>query len=192
MRSTKSHILDRARTKYAGIFACVFAFVLSVALCPGVAQAEVRNSDVVLGQTIEEQGFTAAQAPNIVAEYAYLVSSDGTIYFARNAYDQVHIASITKIMTALVALDYGGDPTQTEITVSQEAASIGESTAGLRAGDRLRTSQAQRFVQFLQAMMQAKPWLNRLGRRSWKNCKRIRAFLKMRCPRMAMTHSSMR
>lgn len=135
MRSTKSHILDRARTKYAGIFACVFAFVLSVALCPGVAQAEVRNSDVVLGQTIEEQGFTAAQAPNIVAEYAYLVSSDGTIYFARNAYDQVHIASITKIMTALVALDYGGDPTQTEITVSQEAASIGESTAGLRAGD---------------------------------------------------------
>lgn len=108
---------------------------LSVALCPGVAQAEVRNSDVVLGQTIEEQGFTAAQAPNIVAEYAYLVSSDGTIYFARNAYDQVHIASITKIMTALVALDYGGDPTQTEITVSQEAASIGESTAGLRAGD---------------------------------------------------------
>ena len=38
-------------------------------------------------------------------------------------------------MTALVALDYGGDPTQTEITVSQEAASIGESTAGLRAGD---------------------------------------------------------
>ena len=53
MRSTKSHILDRARTKYAGIFACVFAFVLSVALCPGVAQAEVRNSDVVLGQTIE-------------------------------------------------------------------------------------------------------------------------------------------
>lgn len=135
MRSTKSHILDRTRTKYAGIFACVFAFVLSVALCPGVAQAEVRNSDVVLGQTIEEQGFTAAQAPNIVAEYAYLVSSDGTIYFARNAYDQVHIASITKIMTALVALDYGGDPTQTEITVSQEAASIGESTAGLRAGD---------------------------------------------------------
>ena len=106
MRSTKSHILDRTRTKYAGIFACVFAFVLSVALCPGVAQAEVRNSDVVLGQTIEEQGFTAAQAPNIVAEYAYLVSSDGTIYFARNAYDQVHIASITKIMTALVAVSY--------------------------------------------------------------------------------------
>ena len=56
MRSTKSHILDRTRTKYAGIFACVFAFVLSVVLCPGVAQAEVRNSDVVLGQTIEEQG----------------------------------------------------------------------------------------------------------------------------------------
>ena len=83
MRSTSSHNLDRTPTKYAGILACVFAFVLSVALFPCAAQAEVRNSDVVLGQTIEEQGFTAAQAPNIAAEYAYLVSSDGTIYFAR-------------------------------------------------------------------------------------------------------------
>lgn len=147
---------------------------------------------MVLGQTIEEQGFTAAQAPNIVAEYAYLVSSDGTIYFARNAYDQVHIASITKIMTALVALDYGGDPTQTEITVSQEAASIGESTAGLRAGDVLTLEAAIKALMIPSGNDAGKPWLNRLGRRSWKNCKRIRAFLKMRCPRMAMTHSSMR
>lgn len=135
MRSTSTHTFNRTRTKYAGIIACVFAFVLSFALCPNIAFAEVRNSDVVLGQTIEEQGFTASQAPNIACEYAYLVSSDGTIYFARNAYDQVHIASITKIMTAIIALEYGGDPTQTEITVSQEAASIGESSAQLRAGD---------------------------------------------------------
>lgn len=132
---TKSRSHNIERSKYAGIIACVFAFILSLSLCPSLAQADVRSSDVVLGETIEEQGFTASQAPNIAAEHAYLVSSDGTIYYARDAYEQVHIASITKIMTALVALDYGGDPTQTEITVSQEAASIGESTAGLQAGD---------------------------------------------------------
>lgn len=102
----------------------------------------MRNSDVVLGQTVEEQGFTASQAPNIAAEYAYLVSSDGTIYFARNAYEQVHIASITKIMTAIVALEYGGDPAQTEITVSAQAASIGESSAMLKAGDVLSLESA--------------------------------------------------
>lgn len=142
MWSTNRVQQTKNRSKYAGIIACVFAFLLSLSLQPGLAQAEVRNSDVVLGQTVEEQGFTASQAPNIACEYAYLVSSDGTIYYARNAYEQVHIASITKIMTALVALDYGGDPTQTEINVSQEAATIGKSSAMLHAGDTLSLESA--------------------------------------------------
>lgn len=133
---------NRTRSQYAGILACVFAFILTLGLLPSVAQAEVRNSDIVLGQTVEVQGFTASQAPNIAAEYAYLVSSDGTIYFARNANEQVHIASITKIMTALVALEYGGDPAQTEIYVSADAAAIGESSATLQAGDRLTLESA--------------------------------------------------
>lgn len=135
MWSTKRIQQTKNHSKYAGIVACVFAFLLSLSLQPALAQAEVRNSDVVLGQTVEQQGFTASQAPNIACEYAYLVSSDGTIYYARNAYEQVHIASITKIMTAIVALEYGGDPAQTEITVSEAAASIGESSAQLQAGD---------------------------------------------------------
>ncbi len=135
MCSTKRIQQTKNHSKYAGIVACVFAFLLSLSLQPALAQAEVRNSDVVLGQTVEQQGFTASQAPNIACEYAYLVSSDGTIYYARNAYEQVHIASITKIMTAIVALEYGGDPAQTEITVSEAAASIGESSAQLQAGD---------------------------------------------------------
>ncbi|WP_251197941.1 D-alanyl-D-alanine carboxypeptidase family protein [Anaerotardibacter muris] len=130
------------RARYAGILACVFAFIVSLCVLPAAAQAEVRNSDVVLGQTIEAQGFTASQAPNIAAEYAYLISSDGTTYFARNPYEQVHIASITKIMTAVVALEYGGDPSQTEIEVSQAAASIGESSAMLKAGDKLSLESA--------------------------------------------------
>lgn len=142
MWSTNSTSLKRIRTEYASILACVFAFIVSLALCPSYAQAEVRNSDMVLGQTIESQGFTASQAPNIAAEHAYLVSSDGTIYYARDPYAQVHIASITKIMTALVALDYGGDPAQTEIHVSQQAASIGESSAMLQAGDTLTLESA--------------------------------------------------
>lgn len=126
-----------------------FALALIVCLlfCPSFSYAEVRNSDVVLGSSIESQGFTASQAPNIACEYAYLMSSDGTVYFARDAHEQVHIASITKIMTALVALDYGGDPSQTEIFVSQGAASIGESSAMLHVGDSLSLESA------LKAMM---------------------------------------
>ena len=133
---------ERLRRWHARLCACLIACALGLVLCPTLADAEVRNSDVVLGQTIESQGFTASQAPNIAAEYAYLVSSDGTIYYARNAYEQVHIASITKIMTALVALDHASDPSQTEISVSQQAASIGESSAMLQAGDTLSLESA--------------------------------------------------
>lgn len=133
---------ERLHRWHAHLCACLLACALALVLCPTLADAEVRNSDVVLGQTIESQGFTASQAPNIAAEYAYLVSSDGTIYYARNAYEQVHIASITKIMTALVALDHSTDPSQTEISVSQQAASIGESSAMLQAGDTLSLESA--------------------------------------------------
>lgn len=139
-RATKS-------ARYASILACVFAFVISAYLAPNLAQAEVRNSDMVLGLTVEAQGFTASQAPNVSAEYVYLIASDGTTYFARNPYEQVHIASITKIMTAIVALEYGGDPAQTEVEVSQTAAVIGESSAMLKAGDKLSLESA------LKAMM---------------------------------------
>lgn len=121
---------------------------LSVSLCvaPNTGYADVRNSDVVNGLTVEQRGLTAQEAPDIVANYAICIDEDGTVYFERGADTQVQIASITKTMTALVALEYG-DLQNTTITVSQNAASIGESSAMLLAGDSMNLETA------LKAMM---------------------------------------
>jgi D-alanyl-D-alanine carboxypeptidase (penicillin-binding protein 5/6) len=68
---------------------------------------------------------------------AYLVENGATgeILLARDARTRVPIASITKLMTVLLTLEHAR--LDDMVTVSPQAASVGESSAGLRAGDRL-------------------------------------------------------
>lgn len=140
------HLVTKENQRgYAGLTACVFAFLIALLLVPGLAFADVRNSDVVMGQTVESRGLSQSQCPNITAGYAYVVSDDGTVYFSRDAQAEVKIASVTKVMTALVALEYG-DPESTTITVSQEAATIGESSASLKVGDSMPLKTALRCM----------------------------------------------
>lgn len=139
-------LIDRLKqsfntSKYASVFACVLTFMLAISLIPSQAYADTRNSDVVMGITAEARSLTASQCPNISAQYAYIVSDDGTVYFEREANTKTKIASVTKIMTALVALEYG-DPSNTIITVSEKAAQIGESTAGFQQGDTMTLENA--------------------------------------------------
>ena len=125
----------------ARTFACVLAFVLFAGTCfaPATyANADVRRADVVYGATVDSRGLSVAQCPSIDAEHAFVMSSDGTVYFERGATDEAQIASITKIMTAIVALDAvnsGQATLETQVTVSESAAAVGESSASLQAGD---------------------------------------------------------
>lgn len=127
-----------ARAGRARVLALALAFALAAALLPASALADVRKADVVLGQTVDARGLSIAQCPSIDAEYALVMDSNGTVYFERNATSPTQIASITKIMTAIVALDAierGEASLDTTVTVSERAATVGESSAGLIAGD---------------------------------------------------------
>jgi D-alanyl-D-alanine carboxypeptidase (penicillin-binding protein 5/6) len=76
------------------------------------------------------------QKPPAVNALAAIVveESSGRILFAKNAGQKRSIASTTKIMTALVALENGNlDDT---VTISKRAAAIGGSTVGLREGEK--------------------------------------------------------
>lgn len=97
------------------------------------AYAEVRKADVIAGVTVEDRDLTIAECPSIDAEYAILVGQDGTVYFERNAEDSSRIASITKVMTAIVAIDNA--PDGLFVAVSEGAAEVGESSANLQQGD---------------------------------------------------------
>ena len=77
-----------------------------------------------------------AAGPSVHAR-AYLVEDgrNGEVLLARNPGERVPIASLTKMMTVLLALERSR--LSDTVTVSSEAAEIGESSIGLRAGERI-------------------------------------------------------
>ena len=125
------------RVKSARLVTRALALVLGASLLSmGLAtqaHADVRKSDLIAGKSVEDRGIAAIKCPSIDAEFAMLVDSDGFVYFERNADVSAQIASVTKVMTAVVALDEA--PASTVVTVSQTAAAVGESSANLQAGD---------------------------------------------------------
>jgi D-alanyl-D-alanine carboxypeptidase len=79
----------------------------------------------------------AAAGPPKVTARAYLVenAATGEVLAARSARARVPIASITKLMTVLVTLEHAR--LDDVVTVAPGAAAVGESTANLRAGEKL-------------------------------------------------------
>lgn len=82
---------------------------------------------------------STAYALDISAEYACVMIKDTReVVFEKNAYSEYPMASTTKIMTALVALEQGfSDDT---VTVSRNAAEQEGSSIYLRAGDKIAMS----------------------------------------------------
>ena len=119
---------------------CAGALAVSLAFAPGLAFAGVAKTDVIAGETMESRGLAVSQCPSVDATYVYVVDGDGTVYFERGADTQTHIASVTKIMTAIIALE--NSQLTDQVTVSAEAASIGESSASLKEGDVLSMEDA--------------------------------------------------
>ena len=111
-------------------FVLAGTFALSA---PAAAFAEVLESDEIGNKTVAARGLSADACPDIGATHAILVGSDGTVYFSRDVNAEVKIASLTKIMTAVVALENA--PLDLTVTVDNEAATVGESSAGLLEGD---------------------------------------------------------
>lgn len=112
----------------------------ALAFSPACAYADVRNDDLVAGKSIEERALDKKSCPDITAEHAYVIDSNGNVLYQRNDEATAKIASITKIMTAIVALENA--PEDLVITVSESAADIGESNAGLEAGDSMSLYEA--------------------------------------------------
>src|SRR5262245_1875745 len=83
-----------------------------------------------------------ASEPRIPAAAWYLVGSDGAILARHDADSSRAIASITKLMTAVVVLEHA--KLDDLVRVTPEAARIGESTVYLRAGEELTVAELLR------------------------------------------------
>lgn len=119
--------------------ACTVALVAGI---PSVAGAQVLTTDNICGKAADARGIAAEDLPDIDASNAFVMGKNGTVYYARSADEQVKIASITKVMTAILAVE--NCKMDEKITVSNAAATVGNSTAGLLEGDELTVEQALR------------------------------------------------
>jgi D-alanyl-D-alanine carboxypeptidase (penicillin-binding protein 5/6) len=113
------------------------AFILAwscllVAFSP-TAYADIRINDLVAEKPLGDDHPTVPDAPDIVADYAALSTKEGIMLWERDASTPVPMASTTKIMTAVVALENAD--INTPMLVTYGAAITEGSTANLREGD---------------------------------------------------------
>jgi serine-type D-Ala-D-Ala carboxypeptidase (penicillin-binding protein 5/6) len=80
-------------------------------------------------------GSSALAAPRVGGRAYLVVNANGDVLMQRAADEQVPIASITKLMTVLVTREH--TKLDDVVTVEPQAAEVGESSANLRAGERL-------------------------------------------------------
>jgi D-alanyl-D-alanine carboxypeptidase (penicillin-binding protein 5/6) len=90
-----------------------------------------------LATPVQASNGTAADVarPHLAAAAWYLVGEDDSVLAQHNPRDRRPIASITKLMTAVVTLEHAR--LSDVVTVGAVAAGIGESTVFLRPGERL-------------------------------------------------------
>lgn len=108
---------------------------VSFGQAPGLAAAKVLTTDKVLGKPYKSLRIDKAVLPDVTMAAGMLVDETGTVLWERNADSQRAMASITKIMTAVVALE-SGKP-EDIITVPRISLAIGESSAGLYEGQKI-------------------------------------------------------
>src|ERR1700675_4103653 len=90
---------------------------------------------VALGAALAAPIQASPSPPAVDAAAWYLVGGDGAVLAQDNARRPRAMASITKLMTAIVALER--TRLSDVVHVSSEGADVGESTADLRAGEKL-------------------------------------------------------
>lgn len=102
--------------------------------------------------------------PAIAAAAWYLVGEDGTPLAERNAHERRAVASITKLMTAVVTVERAG--LSDLVTVSGRSSAPGESTANLRRGEQLSVSTLLRAMLVASANDAARALALHVGRGS--------------------------
>lgn len=124
---------------------CVARLLLVAALLwaplaqAGTAVATPKPTDLADGRTAGQLGMRLDAMPDVKMKAGVLMTGDGRVLWARNPSGHRSIASITKIMTAVVAMERGN--LSDKVTIPSQARRVGESTSYLEAGDELTLSE---------------------------------------------------
>ncbi|HOV70557.1 MAG TPA: serine hydrolase, partial [Clostridia bacterium] len=114
--------------KLSRIFFVVFIIATIFTGTVSAANYAEAVGDIVTTKSVSPEPF-------IYAQYGLLIdSTTGTIIYEKKADEKVYPASTTKIMTLILALE-SGLPFNKKITISEEAADVGGSSAYLQRND---------------------------------------------------------
>lgn len=105
---------------------------------PGIAQSFASDLCIVTENIMNDESVDMSQATSAVL---FDINNNDVLY-AKNAHERLHPASLTKVMTALVALKYGSTD---QVLTASNAVNITESGAvlcGLKSGDTMTLNQA--------------------------------------------------
>lgn len=108
--------------------ASIFTAALLILVFSINAYAETNSNDKLYGETLSSRGMAIKDCPSIGSKYACIIDKNGDVIYERNSTESAKIASLTKIMTAIVALENSSMDDKLEI--SKKAYDVGESSAG--------------------------------------------------------------
>ena len=148
--------LKKSFAKYVALFLAAM-FTFSVVGCgkdkaeqqePAVTEEQNTENDALQEETgyILQDAFIAAEgAPELAASAAILIEeSTGTILYEKNADQKMYPASMTKVLTALVALDYFKPEELIKVGYEINEISLDSSKAGHVVGETLTMKNAIR------------------------------------------------
>ncbi len=125
-------------------FFIILIIIVNICFYPIDVNAEGSAIDIAGNASAGDAGFIPADAPAINAQAAIVMDLDtGDILYEKNAHQQLYPASITKVMTCLLAVENGN--VNDVITVSDsvmEQVEEGSSAIGLQSGEQLTLKDA--------------------------------------------------
>lgn len=116
------------------VSAVLLALVLSAQM-PDPASAAALKTDLVDGATAASRRISTEALPDVTVKEGAVFDAEGRMLWARSPTQRRPMASITKVMTAVVALEHS-DPSDI-VSVPREAIAVGQSSAAFVAGERL-------------------------------------------------------
>lgn len=126
----------------AATLTLALVLLLATVGTPSAALGQVLESDTIVGIPLSESGLTAA-APDVNARAGLVMDDDGRVLWERDMEKQRAMASVTKIMTALLVLENAD--LDDSVTVSQRASDV-DYAIGLEAGERLTVRELLQYA----------------------------------------------
>jgi D-alanyl-D-alanine carboxypeptidase (penicillin-binding protein 5/6) len=127
---------SRFRESRTAVLTCLIALALmATAMFPQQVGAAQLATDRVDGAAAAKLSAPISSLPDVDMAQGALVDSDGRVLWSRSAGTRRPMASITKIMTAVVALE--NSSLDEVVTIPKASVAVGESSASLRTGERL-------------------------------------------------------